>query len=247
MTTLRADGTRAILVPVDLRGVDRQSLELLVAIAAAAGADLLALLVEDPTLEEAARLPFVREILGGSGVERDFHPETLQSRRRGSEGRFEALLREVAGTRAVNWRLQRTTGARVGCALAVARHHVFLPAASRSSRGPASGRIRVVVDGDHGVLEVAAGLAAAGRYREIVVSGDRGILVEELENLTAAAPRVLLDLSTGEPAERVAAVLARPRCDLLVLARSLLDRLPSGQAEVLLGAVPCPLLVVDHE
>ncbi len=244
---MRADPAPPILVPVDLRGVDRGSLELLVTIAAAAGADVVALLVEDPALEDAARLPFVREILGASGAERDIHPEILRSRRRGSEGRFEVLLGELAGARAVSWRLQRTAGARIGCALAMARHHVFLPSAGRGVRRGTAGRIRVVMDGDPGVLEVAATLAAAGRFREIVVSGDEGLSMTQMERLARAAPRVLLDLSGGEPGERIAANLARPGCDLLVLPRGLLERLPANRAEAMLGAVACPVLVVDPE
>ena len=61
---------RCILVPIDLHGINRSTLETLVRIASLLDRKVLGLLLEDIRLQQVADLPFTTEITLDSGRER---------------------------------------------------------------------------------------------------------------------------------------------------------------------------------
>jgi len=221
----------AILVPIDIHGINPAALEILVSIARQRRCGLLGLILEDLRLQQVADLPFTTEIILGSGRERgllrdslaqQYSKVTLDTRRR---------LTELADRGQVVLTFDQAVGTRLLTALARDKQlDIFFPARRRwctasSAAGPSIVRLGIIQSGgrqDERVLEMAGAFARAGLVREIYVIADTSIPPERLRELTAHSTRVSVQSTRIVDSGAVTRLIRHSPYDFLMLPRDCL-------------------------
>ena len=243
---------RRVLVALGTASGGTRILETGAGLAAALGARLEGLFVEDADLVHLAGLPFARELSAVTGAWRGLALDEIERALHLEAAKLERLFADVARRAQVPWSFATARGRLV--AVAAAREAELTVLAGRAAvPGPGErhggrGSLAVVFDGSAAsfrALEVAGRLAdALGRELRVLVS-DRAPAAAATEARTWLAAR-------GGPGVAVA---------LPAGAAPLADALRTGRSELLIEAVPdlgpsihglaalltrlsCPLLIV---
>ena len=123
---------RSILVPIDLYGINRDTLETLVRIAHLLDRKVLGLLIEDIRLQQVADLPFTTEITLDSGRERNLLRHQLLQRHNVISAQARRQLQELAVSHQVELSFEDVCGDRWPSALERDGHQdIFLPPRTR--------------------------------------------------------------------------------------------------------------------
>lgn len=233
---------REILVPIDIRGINRTALEAVVTMAQRLDTSLLGLFVEDIFLQQVAELPFTTEVVRSSGAERDLYADTLKRRNRELVYTVEARFSEFATSRRVRFRFDYTSGRRTPAALERSDCDIFFPGrrTPRGARHAVQGeyyhRVKLVYDDSpqsQRALEILHALVKNGHTREIFVIAERRVPRTLLSGLAESGARVYLDNTGLSEHNRLQRMLGNPACDLVLLPR---DSIASTPRDVLESA-----------
>ena len=245
-----------ILLPIDLHGVSRSTLDTLVRLARHLDCGLLGLFVEDPRLQQVADLPFPTEIVLSSGGERELRPERLRSRLGRVSRDTRTWLDELAGHNKVQLTYETASGARLNAVLQRAGgEDIFIPGRVRRPSAPGRGAPRAVIprlgvllgepEGDDRALSIVGVLVAAGLVGvlHVLVTGavDAGRL-QAIERL-GRRPH-LLRLQDRSP-QGIIELIRRAPYDLQILPLSSLRDIPPAQLEAALDTSRSQVLVVS--
>ena len=221
-------------------------------LAAAVGARLEGLFVEDADLVHLAGLPFARELSAITGAWHGLATEEVERTLRLEAAKLERLLANAAERARVPWSFATTRGRLI--AVAAAREAEFTMLAGRSvyaapeERRSGRGSLAVMFDGSPGsfrALELAGRLAdALGRELHVLVS-DRASAAAAADARARLAARgrgdVAVALRAGEAA--LAEALRAARSEFVIQAvPDVGQSLPALAG--LLARLSCPLLIM---
>ena len=256
MTTKQPE-PRSILVPIDLHGVNRHTLEILVHIARQLDRQLLGLLVEDSRLQQVADLPFTTEISLSSGQEKSLLRDHLSQRHSLVSADARRLLHELAQRYKVALSFEDVAGARWQSALQRdGQLDIFFPARQRgydsgehyASSVNAIKRLGVVLPQsqvDSNVTSVAATLVAAGLVGDIYILSNRPPLPEQLHDLYRQGHQVRLQTNFCCNAVNLGALIRQSQYDLLLIPRECLQEIPTELLEAALDKSSGQILVIN--
>lgn len=251
------NGRRSILVPIDLHGVNRSTLETLVRIARQLDRRLLGLLLEDSLLQQAADLPFTTEITLRGGLERSLLRDHLSARHSLVNTDTRRQLNELAERDQVPLSFENAAGARWHTALARDGHlDIFFPARQRwhaatavyPGRGGIIKRLGVVLPPSQDysrLINTAAALLEAGLVGDIYVLSRRPPLPEQLHDLYRPGHQVRLQANFSCDAASLAGLIRQSPYDLLMLPRECLQGIPPDLLEAALDKSGGQVLIVN--
>lgn len=226
---------RSILVPIDLHGINRDTLETLVRIASQLDRSLLGLLLEDIRLQQAADLPFATEITLMGGQERSLLRDHLSQRHSLVTTDTRRLLNELADRNRVELRFEDAAGTRLHTALERDGHlDVFFPARQRwqlvATTRPAPSRVirrlGIVLantEQDRNVLETARVLLQAGLASEVYVLAVGPLQRSRLELLYRPGSRICVQGNLSCDPASITRLIRQSSYDLLLLPRDCLQ------------------------
>lgn len=248
---------RTILVPIDLHGINRGTLETLVSIARQLDQGLLGLLLEDIRLQQVADLPFTTEITLGNGRERSLLRDHLSQRHSlvGSDTR--RLLNDLAQRNRVELSFEDAAGSRWLTALERDGHlDIFFPARQRWNATKASYKSRDGVIKRLGVvwpakqqyaklIGTAAALVESGLVGDIYVLSNRPPLPEQLHDLYRPGHQVRLQSNFSCDASSVTELIRQSPYDLLLLPRDCLQGIAPDALESALDKSGGQVLIIS--
>lgn len=245
---------KAILIPIDIHGVDRPSLETLVGIARELDRGLLALVLENPDLRRVAELPFTTEIVL-TGGERDLRPADVG--RLGRSTRFsQRTLSELARASRVSVSFEDAAGDPLESALL---HQdapdLFLPVRRHwqaSGSNFASGRmiqpsLGLVLTGgeeDSAVISGALALQALGHGQDIYLFTANPPDLEQLQLLSKAGARVRLQNTLTPTPQNLCDIIRKSRYSILVLPKSAVTCIPPALRKEALDSAKSQVFMV---
>jgi hypothetical protein len=248
---------RSILVPIDLYGINRRTLETLVRIARQLDRSLLGLLLEDLRLQQVADLPFTTEITLGSGRERSLLRDHLSQRHSVVSTDTRRLLNELAERNRVALSFEHATGARWHAAQdRDGQLDIFFPARQRwhaAAADYAGGRgiikrLGVVMPPgtlSASILNTAAALVHAGLVGDIYILSNRPLLPEQLHDLYHNGHQVRLQSNFACDAASLVGLIRQSPYDLLLLPHACLRDIPPEILEAALDKSGGQVLVVS--
>lgn len=255
MTTERAP-RRSILVPIDLHGISRVSLETLVLVARQLDRGLLGLLLEDNRLQRVADLPFTTEITLSGGSERGLLRDHLSRRHSLVSTDTRRLLDELAQRDRLELTFENAEGSRLITSLARdGQLDIFFPARQRWQRAAAargvSGktvrRLGIVLphtDQDQKVVEATRLLQRAGLASEIYVISVGPLAQAQLDSLYQAGSRICVQADLRCDPATIMRLIQQSSYDLLILPRDSLRGIATEQLETALDKASGQVLVV---
>jgi hypothetical protein len=244
-----------VLVPLAAATRGREALETAAALAAAVGARLEGLFVEDPNLARVSALPFAREVESLTAAARRLAPAAIERALRVEAAHLARLLTESAGRMRVECTFEVTRGALRAEVAAREAELTVLVGARRGGAEERAVRVRRPV----AVLFDASppgrrGLAAATRYaraiqRELLIlvpHADPAILNAartEASAWLAAQAQAGRALPLAPTADALFAVLRTLGGSALALPESTLGAL-NVDVEALAAGAPCTIILV---
>ena len=250
-----ADISRTILVPIDLHGINRRTLETLVCIARQLDRGLLGLLLEDLKLQRVADLPFTTEITLSGGRERNLEREQLTLRHNQVSEVTRRLLNELADRERVAVSFEHAAGGRWHTALERdAAVDIFFPAqhqwrtpGATLQRGDIK-RLGILLSNtelDTKLLGVAAALLRAGLVGDTYILCSKAPLPEQLHTLYQQGHQVRVQANVRATPAAVTRLLQQSPYDLLLLSRQSLAGIPPGLLDASLDKSGSQILVVN--
>jgi hypothetical protein len=248
---------RRILLPIDLHGVSRGTLETLVRIARQLDRSLLGLLLVDLRLQQAADLPFTTEITLSGARERSLLRDHLSQRHSLVSRDTRQLLGELARRNSVQLTFEDAAGHRLHTALErEERLDIFFPPRQRwqllssaSSIAPALiPRLGLVLpaSGQAGpLLETAQTLLSAGLVGEVYVLSDHSPGTGQLQGLYRPGHRICVQSNFALNPLALAGLIRHSPYDLLLIPRDLLKAVPGATLDAALEKSGGQVLVVD--
>ncbi len=250
-----AEDPRIILVPIDLHGINRRSLETLVRIARQLDRALLGLLLEDIRLQRVADLPFTTEIsLSGAG-ERKLLRDALTRRHSQVNMATRRLLHELAERDRVALSFEDAEGSRWHTALQrEGAIDIFFPArqswhtAPEYRYGAPVRRLGILLSEtglDEKLLDIAALLLKAGLVQDSYILCSRPPVPEALQNLYQQGHQVRIQSNIKATPPMVTKLIQQSPYDLLLLNRDSLNGIPPGLLDASLDKSGSQVLVVN--
>jgi hypothetical protein len=247
--------SRTILVPIDLHGINRSTLETLVRIARQLDRALLGLLLEDIRLQRVADLPFATEITLGGALERRLLRDQLVQRHSQVGNATRRLLHELAERDRVALSFEDAAGSRWHAALErEGEIDIFFPARQRwhtpgegRSRAPIK-RLGVLLSDtglDKKLLGIASILVRAGLVGDTYLLCARPPLPEQLHDLYQQGHQVRIQANISTTPSAVTRLLQNSPYDLLLLNRDSLKGIPPGLLDASLNKSGSQVLVVS--
>lgn len=241
-------GRREILVPIDIYGIDQETLEALVMMAERLGSGLFGLFIRDMLLQQVAELPFTTEVIRATGEERALQSDHLERRSRELRLSVESRFNQYVSTRKISCRFDYAEGRRSLNELLEQGCDVFFPARRRA--GPVAGgnyrRVKLVYDaGPESVraVDIVHALIRNGHTREVVLIATRGVPRVLVSGLVEAGVRVYIDYEATVAGGVEQLLFRRPASDLLLLPRSLIGENTGGLESALVRMVSSVLVV----
>lgn len=253
---------RSILVPIDLQGISRDSLETLVRIARQLDRGLLGLLLEDVRLQRVADLPFTTEITLIGGRERSLLRDHLSQRHSLVSTDTRQQLNDLAHRDRVELSFENAAGSRLHTSLERdGELDIFFSARQRWQLAPAGkpgqarpGQVRAIrrlglvlanTAQDQRVLESTKLLQQAGLVAEIYVMSvaplDRG----QLDMLYHPGSRICVRGNlTSDPATLLH-LIRQSQYDLLLLPGGCLRGIAPDMLELALDRAGGQVLVIN--
>jgi nucleotide-binding universal stress UspA family protein len=243
-----------VLVALAASPQSRAAVETAIGLAAAVGARLDALYVEDANLMRLAALPFASETSPLTGIRRSLPLAEIERALRVEATRLERLLAQAAEEARIQWTFQVARGELMAAATAEAAELTVLASGRRAvasghERRPMARPVAVLFDASPAArktLAVAAGLARGGeRELLILVPAGRGAGKAQVDARTwlarEAIPGRALSLVPG-PGPLLAALRAQ-RASMLAVPAPETATLAMDLAALAAG-MPCPLVIV---
>lgn len=223
---------RLILIPIDLHSINRRSLETLVQLAQRLDRGLLALLLEDLRLQQAADLPFTTEITLSGSKERNLQRAHLSIRHNRVVNNTRKILSELAQHHQVELLFEETSGHRLHCSLErdgeidvffPPRHQWLLPATGAGARPLFINRLGVLLtpcEQGQRAVQAAHTLLQSGQVGDVYLLAGNNPSADQVQALTRTGHR--LSVQTGFRCSPVALtmLLRRSPYDLLLLPRN---------------------------
>jgi len=255
-----------ILVPIDLHGINRGTLEILVLLAHRLDRRLLGLFLDNQRLQQVAELPFTTEIVLTSGRERGLVRNELDQRHSAVVEQTRKQLHELAARDRVELTFENAAGDRMHTALERDGHlDIFFPARQRwrlVSTGPLlprtapTQRVRpqpirrlgVLLDQgrqDQKVMDTAHGLIAAGLVAQVYVLSNKGLAPEQMKQLSHTGTRACVQSNLNMEPAKITALIRNSSYDLLILPRSCLLEIPPAALDAALEETPGQVLVLN--
>ena len=248
---------RSILVPIDLYGINRDTLETLVRIAHLLDRKVLGLLIEDIRLQQVADLPFTTEITLDSGRERNLLRHQLLQRHNVISAQARRQLQELAVSHQVELSFEDVCGDRWPSALERDGHQdIFLPPRTRwTERAQAAHRQhfairRLGVFLPHGlqddrVLNTATALVKAELAGDVYLLTRRPPLPESLHPLFRQGHQVHLQANFSCNAADILALIRQSPYDLLLLPGASLRDIPAAELDATLDKASGKILIIN--
>lgn len=242
---------RNILVPIDLHGVSRASLETLVHIAGQLDRGLLGLLLEDMRLQQVADLPFTTEITLSRGEERSLQREQLSRRHSLVNSNTRRLLKELANRDRVELVFENVTGNRLQTPFTRdGQLDIFFPVRQRWQLTPARHirRLGIVLAGsaqDNMVLETTRLLQKAGLAREVYVISPGALDPSQLDSLYHPDSRICVQANLHCNPATISQLIRQSAYDLLLLPRDCLRGIAPEVLEAALDKASAQVLVIN--
>ena len=253
--SVMAEVRRAILVPIDLHGINRGALETLVRIARQMDRALLGLLLEDIRLQRVADLPFTTEITLSGGRERSLLRDHLSQRQSQVSNATRRLLHELAERDRIPLHFEEAAGTRWHTALEKEGElDIFFPARQRwHTHGTARGqfpirRLGILLTGselDQRVLDAASLLLRAGLVGDSYILCRQPPLPEQLHTLYQQGHQVRIQSRIHAAPAEVARLIQQSAYDLLLLNRESLRGIPVEVLDAALEKSGSQVLVVN--
>jgi hypothetical protein len=225
---------RSILVPIDLHGINRPTLETLVRIASLLDRSLLGLLLEDIRLQQVADLPFTTEITLSGARERSLLRDKLSQRHSEVATDTRRLLNELANRDRVELSFENAAGQRLHTVLERDGHlDVFFPARQRwqlaAPPRPAAnkpirrlGLVLARTAQDLHVIETAHMLEQAGLVAEIYVISVGPLDRAQLERLYRPGSRICVQANLSADPQSITRLIRQSAYELLLMPRDCL-------------------------
>jgi hypothetical protein len=251
------DTRRSILVPIDLHGINRSTLETLVRIARQLDRKLLGLMLEDIRLQQVADLPFATEISLLGGRERSLVRDHLSQRQALVTTDTRRTLDELAKRDKVELVFEHAAGSRLHSALERdGSLDIFFPARQRWQRTalvrPVSSRpIRrlgiVLADSpqDQRILEITRALLQAQLIAEVYVLGTGSVARAELASLYLPGSRICLQPRLHCDPASISCLIRQNPYDLLLLPGDCLRDVPAATLDSILDRSGGQVLVIN--
>ena len=248
---------RCILVPIDLHGISRDTLETLVRIARLLDRALLGLLLEDIRLQQVADLPFTTEITLSGGRERSLLRDHLSQRHSLVSTDTRRLLNDLAHRDRVELTFENAAGSRLHTALERdGQLDIFFPARQRwqlvAARQPAPGtpirRLGIVLaraPQDQQVLETARLLQQAGLVAELYVISAGPLERKQLDILYRPGSRICVQANLKCDPATISRLIRQSAYDLLLLPGACVKDIPAEVLESALDKAGGQVLVVN--
>lgn len=226
---------RSILIPIDLHGINRDTLETVVRIARQLDRGLLGLLLEDIRLQQVAALPFTTEITLSSGQERNLLGDHLTRRHGLVSSDTRRLLNELANRDQVELTFESAAGTRLHTALErdgqldiffPARQRWQLVAATRPGQHRAIRRLGMVLarsGQDQSVLEAGSNLLQAGLVGEVYLLSNGAVEQAQMNTLYRPGSRICVQSNFLCNAQTITGLIRHCPYDLLLLPRDCLQ------------------------
>ena len=246
---------REILVPIDAHGINRLTLENLVALAQRLDRSLLGLLLDDARLARAAELPFAREVLLGTGREQNL-PGRYAHAKNENTSRTRQLLEELAARARVQLHYESGAGDRLHSVLTRdGQLDIFIPARARwqlvsASYIPSRQRIArlglVLVGGDQDkeLMATAAALQNLQPPSAIYVHSRGEPPMHTLDQLSAGGTRLCVQSNFSASPHELARLISQSSYDLLLIPRDALPRQHSPELERAIDAAGGQVLII---
>ena len=247
---------RSILVPIDLQGIGRDTLETLVMIARLLDRGLLGLLLEDIRLQQVADLPFTTEITLIGGRERSLLRDHLSQRHSLVSSDSRRLLDDLAHRDRVALSFENAAGSRLHTALERdGQLDIFFPARQRWRRsvagklaaGKVIRRLGIALAGtrqDRDVLENARLLQQAGLVGELYVVSAAPLEQAQLDSLYRPGSRICVQANLHCDPGTILRLICQSGYDLLLLPRDSLQGIAPDVLENALDRSGTQVLVI---
>jgi hypothetical protein len=249
------EAPRTILVPIDLYGINRSTLETLVRIARQLDRSLLGLLLEDIRLQRVADLPFTTEITLSSAQERSLLRDQLIRRHSQVSSVTRRLLHELAERDQVVLTFEDAAGSRWHTALErKGAIDIFFPARQRwraadaRIAGAPIRRLGILLwntELDEKLFSIAAVLLRAGLVGDTYILCSRPPLPEQLQTLYQQGHQVRIQSNIPATPSAVTRLIQHSPYDLLLLNRDSLQGIPPGLLDAALDKSGSQVLVVN--
>ena len=248
---------RRILIPIDLHGVNRSTLETLVSIARQLNRGVLGLLLEDTRLQRVADLPFTTEITLSTGRERSLLRDHLSQRHSLVTADTQRILNELAERDRVQLSYEQAVGTRWHTALERDGHlDIFFPARRRwhiasHSQGNSGGsnlRIGLVLantEQDQRALDAAGMIQQAGLGGDVYVLSQRAPAPHQLQALYRPHSRVSVQSNLPCSPETITGLIRHSPYDLLLLPHDCLIGIAPDQLDAALDKSGAQILVIN--
>ena len=251
-----ADNLPTILVPIDLHGISRNTLETVVRIAQLLDRGLLGLLLEDLRLQRVADLPFTTEITLSGASERSLLRDHLSMRHSQVGSDTRKLLHELTQRERVPLSFEDASGSRWHTALQRNGHQdIFFPARPRwqtpeRERLKATQYIKrlgiVLADPvmNSRLLDTAAILLRSGLVGDSYILCEKAPLPEQLQRLYQQGHQVRIQSHVACDTQGIIALLQHSPYDLLLLTQDCVRNIPPELLDAALEKSGSQILVV---
>lgn len=248
---------RSILVPIDLHGINRESLETLVRIASQLNRGLLGLMLEDIRLQRVAALPFATEITLIGGQERSLLRDHLSQRHSLVSTDTRRLLHELADRNRVELTFENAAGTRLHTALErdgqldiffPARQRWQLVAATRRVADRPIRRLGIVLAKsaqDRHVIETTRMLLQAGLTSDVYILSVGPLDRAQVEELYRPGSRICVQGNLSCDPATITRLIHQSSYDLLLLPRDCLQGIPPEVVDTALDKAGGQVLVIN--
>ena len=251
-----ADNVPTILVPIDLHGINRSTLETLVRIAQLLDRGLHGLLLEDLRLQRVADLPFTTEITLSGARERSLLRDHLSVRHSQVGSNTRKLLHELTERERVPLSFEDASGSRWHSALQRDGHlDIFFPARQRWHKPENAGgkstrpikRLGIVMADpvlDSRLMDTAATLLLAGLVDDSYVLCEQAPMPEQLQRLYHQGHQVRIQSHVACDTNGIIALIQHSPYDLLLLTHESMRDIPADVLDAALEKSGSQILVV---
>jgi len=245
----------ALLVPIDLHGINRSTLENLVLITHRLQRELVGLLLENEQLQQIADLPFTTEVVRSSGRERGLLRADLERQHQLVMQHTRQLLDQLAARRHVTLSYREAAGSRLHNALELtADADVLFPSRQRwrlarqavGAPRPLP-RLGLVLSGggsDERVLAIADNLVRAGLVERIYVISRPTPNIQQLNMLAHHGARVRLQSALEDKPSAITGLIRNNAYNLLLLPADCLNDIPPTLLDAALEETPGEVMVI---
>ncbi len=246
-----------ILVPIDIYGVSRTTLEMLVAMAEHLNTSLFGLILEDSRLQQVAKLPFAREIVLSTGLEREFYMDSLIRLQQTLATEVRRMFDELAASRKIQLQFETSSANRSLRALMREGMDVFFPARQRRSRLQAtvpsrqtrkSRRLGILYDRGlqaSRAIDVGKSLVSDGLVREVVLIAAGPVPMDVVAAFAGLGARACIERLAGLTEHEVTDLLRRSMYDIVLVPRDILLPLFTGPLEAAMEDTSSEVLVLS--